>query len=79
MNHTLASLLPPSLIISSLQLYKYRKNIDREMAMNFAIFCLPFVVLCLSFYLYIKIKFYFEFGVAFFLLVSLLLLTLPSL
>ena len=77
-DHTLATLLPPSIVISSLQLYKDRKNIDRKMAINFALFCLPFVVLSLSFYLYTKVKFKLEFGVAIFLLVSLLLRTVPS-
>jgi len=74
-DYTLVSLLPPSLIISSLQLYKDYKNIDRRMAMNFAIFCLPFVVLCLSFSLYTQVKFKLEYGVALLLLVSLLLRT----
>ena len=75
---TLATLLPPSITISSLQLFKDRDNIDRKMAINFLIFCLPFVVLSLSYYLYTKVKFKLEFGVAIFLIVSLLLRTVPS-
>ena len=75
---TLATLLPPSIMISSLQLFKDRDNIDRKMAMNFVIFCLPFVVLTLSYYLYTQVKLKLEFGVAIFLVVSLLLRTVPS-
>lgn len=77
-DYTLVSLLPPSIIISSLQLYKDHKNIDEKMAINFVFFCLPFVILCLSLYLYTEVKFKLEFGVAFFLLVALLLRTVPS-
>lgn len=75
---TLATLLPPSIMISFLQLFKDRDNIDRKMAMNFVIFCLPFVVLSLSYYLYTKVKLKLEFGVAIFLIISLLLRTVPS-
>ena len=63
-DYTLVSLLPPSIIISSLQLYKDHKNIDKKMAINFVFFCLPFVILCLSLYLYTEVKFKLEFGVA---------------
>ncbi len=75
---TLATLLPPSITISSLQLFKDRDNIDRKMAMNFIIFCLPFVALSLGYYLYTKIKLKLELGVAIFLIISLLLRTVPS-
>jgi uncharacterized protein len=77
-SQSLAYLLPPSITISLLQVLKNR-NIDRKLAGNFIIYCLPFICICLSIYLYTNIRLKLEFFIAFVLLLNVLLRCVPTL
>jgi uncharacterized membrane protein YfcA len=76
----LVYLLVPSVTISSLQLLNnYRVGLERRFVVNFIIYCLPAVCLCLTLYLYADIRLKLELLIAFIILLSVLFRCIPTL
>ncbi|TBR57173.1 hypothetical protein B4U84_27515 [Westiellopsis prolifica IICB1] len=75
----LVILLPSSITINLFQLYHNRQNISHKTVYSFMLFCLPFVIICMSLYMYTKVKLNLEIAVSFVLFFSLLIRIIPTL
>ncbi len=73
----LVILLPSSITIDLFQLYHNRQNVSHKTAYNFMLFCLPFMIICMSLYIYTKVKLNLEIAISFVLFFSLLIRIIP--